>query len=131
MEFRTAWNRDHKTKGLVCGESLTDQSFKSECDINFLWNKYSNLGGLPLPEKPPVFADVTAVSYRNCQDLIKEINSSFDGLSSEVRAKFKNDPARLLDFLGDERNRDEAVRLGLVKPAIKAETQVEKESLAE
>lgn len=122
MQFFTPWNRDHKPKGLVCGESKTDQSFKNECDINFLWNKYSNLGGLPLPQKEPVFADVTALSYRNSQDLINEINSSFDGLSSEVRAKFKNDPGELLEFLGNEKNREEAVRLGLVKPTVQAET---------
>ena len=36
-------------------------------------------------------------------------------LDANVRKRFHNDPAELIDFVSDEKNRDEAVRLGLLQ----------------
>ena len=35
-------------------------------------------------------------------------------LPSDVRSRFGNNPAELLDFLNDNSNYDEAIRLGLI-----------------
>ena len=40
----------------------------------------------------------------------------FDSLPSSLRERFSNDPSRLLAFVDDESNFDEAVKLGLLSP---------------
>ena len=42
-----------------------------------------------------------------------QAQQSFESLPSELRGRFENDPAKLIDFLSDERNNAEAVKLGL------------------
>ena len=44
-------------------------------------------------------------------------------LPAHLRARFENDPAQLIDFLGDENNRSEAEKLGLLEVP-KAESTV-------
>ena len=43
----------------------------------------------------------------------------FDNLPSDVRNRFNNNPAQLLDFVADPENKEEAIELGLLpKPEI-------------
>jgi phage internal scaffolding protein len=37
-------------------------------------------------------------------------------LPAQIRSRFDNDPAKLIDFLENEQNHDEAIKLGLVNP---------------
>ena len=37
-------------------------------------------------------------------------------MSAEIRDRFKNDPNAMIAFLDDVRNRDEAIKLGMVLP---------------
>ena len=51
----------------------------------------------------------------------------FMELPAQLRARFNNDPALLIDFLEKEENREEAIKLGLVasKPtSVEAEAPV-------
>jgi phage internal scaffolding protein len=45
----------------------------------------------------------------------------FDALPAQIRARFENEPANLIDFLSNEQNRDEAEKLGLVNPSFSQE----------
>lgn len=114
MEFFTAFGGNRRRITISCGAGRTDQSFKRECDINYLWNKYSNLGGLPQPTSEPVFMDVSNVEYDRATALVDTINQSFERLPASVRDRFMNNPADLLEFISHEGNYDEALRLGLV-----------------
>ena len=46
-------------------------------------------------------------------DKITQAELAFNDLSSDIRAKFHNDPGKLIDFLSDEKNNKEAIELGL------------------
>ena len=43
--------------------------------------------------------------------------TEFESLPAQIRARFQNDPAQLIEFLQDENNRPEAEELGLVEKA--------------
>lgn len=62
------------------------------------------------------FGDATkATSFMEATLLVQEASNAFVSLPSAVRERFKNDPGKLLEFLGDEKNYDEALSLGLVE----------------
>lgn len=116
--------------------SLTQQHFKDECDINYIMRRYRETGFLVDPLKSatakPQFGDFsTAFDFHEAQNVIAKANEAFAALPSEVRKRFANDPGEFLAFMEDERNIDEAVKLGLVeKPPVKAELPPEEVSSA-
>lgn len=100
-------------------KSMTKQSFKKECDVNVILKKYGQTGVIPhINASPGVYADVSNVpDFATAHNMVVESQARFNTLSKEVRAKFRG-PLDLLAFLSDGKNRDEAIRLGLVnKPA--------------
>lgn len=119
--LRTAYNYDRDAasneSGLACEEpSLAQQHFKDECDINNILRQF-NVTGL-LPESPisPRYGDFTGISdYHTALNRVIAAQDEFDGLPAQIRARFENDPAQLIEFLEDENNRSEAEELGLVE----------------
>lgn len=106
--------------------SMTQQHFRDECDINFIIAKYEQTGFLTDPLRPGSrmyeFGDYSAVQdYQDSLNCVIAAREMFDSLPSKIRERFNYDPSRLLQFLSDESNRDEAVRLGLVDPPSPAE----------
>lgn len=98
-------------------KSLTQQSFADMCDINKIMSRWLSGGPPPAsPEAQAVFRDVShGMDYRELLDVTMNVQMSFDELPAEVRSRFKNDPALLLDFVGDHANYDECVKLGLIE----------------
>jgi len=98
------------------GESLTKQSFKAQCDINKIIAKYRQTGLINhLSARPGMFEDVSEMSdYHASLNKVRQADVLFMGLPSNVRERFKNDPGNLVEFLMDSKNRDEAVKLGLI-----------------
>lgn len=102
----------------VSGPSLTQQSGKDECDINIIVERAKRGADLSLLARSgaPMYGDFTGLpSYRDALLMVNKARDMFMSLDAFVRERFANDPAKLLDFLGDPKNRDEAVKLGLVK----------------
>lgn len=120
--FRSAFNYDRNQAsdeaGLMCEEeTLAKQSFKEECDINTIVRRFNVTGELPTDVRMPTFGDFTGVKdFHSAANAIAAANEAFDAMPAEVRARFRNDPALFVDFCSDEGNREEAVKLGLVKP---------------
>lgn len=106
--------------------SMTQQHFRDECDINNIIARYEQTGVLTDPLQPArnfEFGDYSAVQdYQDSLNFVIAAREMFDALPSKVRERFNYDPARLLQFLGDESNRDEAIRLGLVDPPSPADS---------
>lgn len=101
--------------------SRTKQSFRNECDINKIVAKAKKTGFLVDPmvagTKRPFFGDFTAVGdYHTARLRILEAEKNFGKLPSKVRARFQNDPGKLLSFLSDPANDKEAEELKLIKP---------------
>ena len=121
--LRTPFNYDTDAasieSGLACEEpSLAQQHYKDECDINNILRQF-NITGL-LPESPlsPRFGDFTGIGdYHTALNRVLAAQNEFEALPAQIRARFNNDPAQLIEFLDDETNRPEAEQLGLVENA--------------
>jgi phage internal scaffolding protein len=119
--LRTPYNYDlnaaSNESGLHCEDaSLTQQHFKDECDINNILRQF-NITGL-LPESPlsPRYGDFTGISdYHSALNQVIAAEDEFMALPAQIRSRFDNDPAKLIDFLDKSENKDEAIKLGLVK----------------
>lgn len=95
--------------------------FKEECDINTIVKRYADTGMWSNSLKPatakPMFGDFTSVpDFVQAQNIIVAAKNQFDALPAEVRKRFNNDPAQLLEFVSSEKNLDEAIRLGICNP---------------
>lgn len=92
------------------------QEFKEEADINRIMARYQK--GAPvtwLNTNAGRFEDVTGYDFQNSMNVIAEANEAFAQLPSSLRKRFGNDPAQMLEFLDDDKNKEEAIKLGLVK----------------
>ena len=119
MQFRTRFDPAVSPSVFFSEPSLTDQSQKRDCDVNYILAKFRETGTLSDPLHPssrqPLFGDFTDVpDYQGALDLIAQADDAFMQLPAKVRAKFANNPQEIFDFLKDEKNRDEAVELGLI-----------------
>lgn len=98
--------------------SLTQQCFAEECDINNIIARSIN-SGVPISEfasRVGSFGDVS--KFGSLQEVLafnKAAMDSFNSLSAQVRERFDNDPNKLILFLQNEKNRDEAIKLGLIE----------------
>lgn len=121
MKFRSRFD-DHTAASraaiFVTNEpSRTKQSFKDECDINLILKNYRVTGVLPNNSRAALaqYGDFSQVpNYETALNRVLEAQEMFNDMPAVVRARFGNDPGRLLGFLSDSQNRDEAVRLGLL-----------------
>lgn len=111
-----------KSDGLRCsGESKTDQSFKDECDVNKIMEKYKtveNYNAVIALQNPgrakPRFGDFADMpDFTAAQNTIVQAQAMFNALPSNIRDRFANDPGEFLAFMSDEKNKDEAIKLGL------------------
>lgn len=106
-------NRVQKSfKGVV---SLTKQAPAGMMTPAQIMRRFSAAGIDPMNEYyKKQFGDASKASdLFSATLLVQEASTAFQSLPSAVRERFKNDPVKLLDFLGDEKNLDEAVKLGL------------------
>ncbi len=137
--LRTQFNYDHNAasdeSGLECKDSsLAQQHHKEECDINTIMERFGQTGMLPVTALEPSYGDFSGVmDYHTAMNAIMAAEDQFDALPAKMRARFDNDPAKLIDFLEDEGNRKEAIELGLLndispsanyEPAVAAEKPV-------
>jgi len=121
--LRTPYNYDRDAatneSGLACEEpSLAQQHFKDECDINNILRQF-NITGL-LPEQPlsPRYGDFSGIGdYHTALNRVIAAQDEFEALPAQIRARFNNDPAQLIEFLENSDNRPEAEELGLVEKA--------------
>lgn len=118
MEYRTQFKNRIKVGVEPVGASRARESAKEECDINLIMKKFENNGVVAHRNKfNGQYADVSgAVSYNEALDIVRRADVAFMTLPAKVRAQFGNDPQAFLSFVGDGRNRDKAVAMGLVKP---------------
>lgn len=120
MKFQHAYSDSFRGSDLECPEpTLTQQSFKEDADINVLLERFKVTGVLPQGVVVPSYGDFTGVSdYRTAVEAIRQAENAFTDLPANVRQRFDNDPQKFMEFFNDEKNKDEATRLGLVVKAM-------------
>lgn len=99
--------------------SLTQQSAKDECDINLIVENAKRGADISnsLNKKAPMYGDFTGLpSFKDALNVVVKANEMFMSMDAFVRERFGNDPGRLLEFLDNPDNREEAIKLGLLQP---------------
>lgn len=98
--------------------SLTEQHHKKDCDINTImafYKKYATLPDGVCSSRRPMYGDFSdTLDYYEAQNFVLAAKSQFDQLPADIRSRFDNDPGKLLAFLDDPKNADEAEKLGLI-----------------
>jgi len=115
------------------GPSLTKQSFSDVADINKIIARYEKTGMVEnLNSRQPFYGDVSAfVSYKDSLDIVNGAQALFMAMDANVRARFENDPQKMIDFLDDPANIDEAIELGMaVKRPVEPPAPVKTKSKA-
>lgn len=97
--------------------SRTSQQFKEQCDVNHIMKKYRLTGELThLKNQKGQYIDLTTLpDYQTALQTVIDANSAFESLPSHVRKAFQNDPKQLLQFVADPKNKEEAIKLGLIQ----------------
>lgn len=107
--------RDAKT---IPGDSLTQQHFKDDADINIMTKKYlrgqTPTLGNPMATRQPIFGDFTSIDFMDMKNAIIDAEQQFASLPSKIRNRFKNDPYSLIRWVEKPENREEAIKLGLL-----------------
>lgn len=96
---------------------LTVQSLRTEVDINQIMKKVEK--GMMLDvQNDGVFDDISEFDGLELAIIkVQKAKEDFMRLPADMRAKFDNDPVKLVDFLSDGKNRKEAEELGLINPS--------------
>lgn len=121
VEVRSPYNYDRDAVSRETGfsselPSRTKQSFRDECDINTIVRRFGLTGEMP-PPLSPQFGDFSnVVDFQTAMNAIRHAGESFMTLPASLRSRFDNDPSKLIAFLENKANFDEAVKLGLVNP---------------
>jgi len=97
--------------------SLTVQGDKDRTDIRNIVKRAMRGASVVVNVRDGKFADISdAPSYMEALNRVAHANELFASLPSSVRDRFSNDPVRLLSFLDNPDNKDEGIKLGLIKP---------------
>lgn len=122
--FRSAYGYDVEKASddsavFIEGPSLTVQSQAEDADINVMMYRYGITGKMPENPRVPTYGDFTGISdYQSALHAVMYADDAFMELPANVRARFENDPQKLLDFVANGANVDEARKLGLLKEQV-------------
>lgn len=106
------------------GGTKTEKGHAGSTNINQIMARYRRTGLVP-QKTNLAYGDFTGSDdYRDCLDRIIQAENAFNSLPSQIRKRFDNDPAKLISFLANEDNREEAQRLGLIERPIEPEPQI-------
>lgn len=97
------------------GESKTEQSHKSECEIDNIIAKHHKTGAVTHVNKhQPNYGNASGQDFLSAMLVVTEAQQMFQELPSNVRNKYNNDPAQFLDAVQDPAKESELVELGIL-----------------
>ena len=115
MKFNTRYNPPKSPALSFEQPSMTDRSFKDECDINKIVERCMRVGW---PEDPGTaqYGDFATLpgTLQEAFDMIDDAGVKFAALPSDVRKAFDNDPMQFLLSFQDPAKKDLLVAHGLI-----------------
>jgi len=71
----------------------------------------------------PIYGYATSDDFTASMEIVARGQTMFEELPSSIRTRFENDPAKFLDFVQDEENKEEMQELGLLNKTINEEIE--------
>jgi len=117
-KLRSAYIKHDRVQLHPVGASRTKQSFREETEINNIVAQYRATGLIEHVNKHgPKYGEMPSHDdFKEAMDVVTSSRSMFNELPAGMRNRFGNDPAQFLDFVGDDKNRDEMIEMGLISP---------------
>jgi phage internal scaffolding protein len=100
------------------GESMTQQHFAEESEINNILRTYDRNGVIEhIHRGNAIYADFSNITdLSDALHQIKEAQEEFLNIPSEIREKFQNDAGKFFKFASDPANLKELREMGLANP---------------
>lgn len=115
MKFRTNYDERVISDGIEFTEpSRTKQSELEACDINNIMARYATTGVIThVASGQPLYGDFSEVEdYQASLNKVMSAEERFNSLPSDIRKKFDYNPQKMVEFILDEKNREECYNLG-------------------
>lgn len=115
--FRTCRNVIGKKPGIIISTpSRTKQAFREECDINRIMARYELTGQIDhVSRAMPQYGDFSQFAdYQTMLGKVNQATEAFNALPSDLRKELNYRPENLFNWIRDPKNRDKAVKYGLV-----------------
>lgn len=97
--------------------SLTEQSYKDECDIDFIISNFVKTGIDPNEGKKMSFVDCTQVKdFQDAQNIVAETKSMFHSLPAVVRDEFGT-VENYLEYVSNPQNLKDCYERELIDPS--------------
>lgn len=109
-------------------ESKVQEQFADACQTDTIIRKYNMMGVNPfIAAGDSQYLDTTQIpSFVAAQNAQIKVKEYFEGLPSDVRLEFNNDPMQFAEVVSDPRNADYLREIGVLAP-LPAEQEGEKQ----
>jgi hypothetical protein len=116
-KFQTSYEPHARVSFETEGESLTQQQFSEEAEINNIIAFHDRTGIIKNVQQGVAnYGDYSEVhEYREALDLIRQADEDFMKLPSNVRRQFNNNAGDFFEFAGNPENVSQLVEMGLGK----------------
>jgi phage internal scaffolding protein len=94
----------------------TQQHEANNMNINEIMSRYNKTKMAPVTYCTPQYGDFSKVNdYHTSLNKVINIQNEFMELPANIKKRFKNNPANLINFMNDNENYHEAIELGLIE----------------
>lgn len=95
---------------------VTEQEHQKECDVNEIIKKYQREKVIEhVSHFNAFYGDMSGDDFRSSIEKMQNCRNHFQELPSEIRRRFDNSPEHLLRFMENPQNREEGIRIGLIR----------------
>lgn len=108
--------------------TIRDADVVAQCDINNLYRNMLRYGSaypnrLSRPTRKPEFVQsVAPADLATAMETVTRAREEFEKLPVEIRDRFNYNPYRFMEFVTDDRNKEELVKMGLANLVAPAKT---------
>ena len=96
----------------------TQRQFQNQVNVNNIMAKYRKTGSLThvRNRQEGTYEDLTSIpDLQGAYDQINRAEEAFQAMPSSLRNRFDNSPEKLIEFLSNPANDEQAIKLGLIK----------------
>lgn len=117
-EFFTKYNPPKVPGWSSDQESMVQEQFADACQTDTIIRKYNMMGVNPfIASGDSQYLDTTQIlSFVAAQNAQIKVKEYFEGLPSDIRLEFNNDPMQFAEVVSDPRNADYLREIGVLAP---------------